>query len=86
MSKSTRKPPAEVSANEFWDLLRKHDWHYQYSDDYSVWRAGSDERDYLRRVAMQSDTHTDFFRRWLYWREKGHPGNPPLPEGGESDG
>ncbi len=26
-------------------LLAFHDWHYEYSDDYSAWRRGQAERD-----------------------------------------
>jgi hypothetical protein len=25
-------------------LLKFHDWHYEFSDDYSVWKRGSAER------------------------------------------
>ena len=30
-------------------LLRSHDWTYNYSDDHSAWRRGSDEADDIRR-------------------------------------
>jgi hypothetical protein len=31
------------SLNQFWRILRNHDWTYQYSDDHSVWSRGHTE-------------------------------------------
>jgi hypothetical protein len=35
---------------EFERLLKAHDWLYQMSDDFSVWRSGRDARDELDRL------------------------------------
>ena len=35
--------------------LRTHDWFYEYSDDHSVWRRGSDERDVIRKLQEEID-------------------------------
>lgn len=32
------------SLNEFWKMLKTHDWDYDYSDDSSVWRRGQAQR------------------------------------------
>lgn len=37
--------------------LKAHDWYYQYSDDHSVWRAGSSEHNILWSIAKQSPEH-----------------------------
>ena len=31
------------------NLLSKHDWYYEYSDDHRVWRKGRDEAEEIRR-------------------------------------
>ena len=38
MNQESKK--AGVSLVEFYELLDRHDWTYQYSDDVSVWRRG----------------------------------------------
>ena len=30
-------------------LLRSHDWYFDYSDDYSVWKKGMAERDAINQ-------------------------------------
>ena len=37
------------------NLLRTHDWSYEWSDDHSVWKRGSDERQVLRQMQTQCD-------------------------------
>ena len=31
------------------ELVRKHDWYFDYSDDHSVWKRGRDVQDEIRR-------------------------------------
>lgn len=35
--------------------LHRHDWHYNYSDDYRVWRRGADEIDAIYRMLKELD-------------------------------
>ena len=37
------------------NLLRTHDWSYEWSDDHSVWKRGSDERQALRQMQTKCD-------------------------------
>ena len=30
--------------NTLEEMLARHDWHYEYSDDHSVWTQGRDQR------------------------------------------
>lgn len=54
---STRAPSWEPwtanSLKEFYDLLERHDWFYSYSDDHSVWLAGTRRVDELRAIAAK---------------------------------
>ena len=40
-----------MTDSEFFALCQRHDWTYQYSDDHSVWRRGSDAAAKLRSEA-----------------------------------
>ena len=44
---------------EFYSELLRHDWFYEYSDDHSVWRRGSQNQDYLRNKSYES---LDYFK------------------------
>lgn len=37
--------------DKYVDMLKSHDWYYDYSDDHSVWRKGSDAHKQLRYMA-----------------------------------
>lgn len=47
---------------EFYDLLAKHDWYFDYSDDFRVWQRGQAERQRIRTIAKESVEHNDLFR------------------------
>jgi len=36
-----------MDAKEYWNLLEKHDWFFDYSDDIRVFKKGNAERNYL---------------------------------------
>lgn len=36
--------------NQFWRILRNHDWTFEYSDDHSVWRRGSAELSAIKDI------------------------------------
>jgi len=38
------------SLNQFWRMLRNHDWTFDYSDDHSIWRRGTAELSAIREV------------------------------------
>lgn len=46
---------------EYYNLLDKHDWFYEYSDDFSVWSAGQNKRQKLLAIAKESDTHKQLY-------------------------
>ncbi len=45
------------SLQEYWDMLNRHDWTYEYSDDHQVWRRGDGNRKKLERIANTSPEH-----------------------------
>lgn len=50
-----------MTLNEYSALLARHDWTYQYSDDYLVWSRGADEREKIIRAAKESPAHQALF-------------------------
>lgn len=59
----------EKEWQEFEERLKNHDWAYQYSDDHSIWKAGSDNWDkiaYLGKYLKQVDLPrvTEIFNRY----------------------
>jgi len=54
---------SEASNEQMWkeyeQRLKKHDWYYEYSDDFRVWEAGSrsyDELERMRKKLMKIDS------------------------------
>jgi hypothetical protein len=40
---------------EYREALQNHDWYYDYSDDYTAWCRGRDEREALRAARAKFD-------------------------------
>jgi hypothetical protein len=43
--------------SEYITLLQKHDWYYNYSDDFTFWQKGRNERDKLLQLRLELDQH-----------------------------
>jgi hypothetical protein len=41
----------------FENLLKSHDWTFDFSDDHSVWTRGNEERERLRSIALTLGEH-----------------------------
>ena len=52
---------------EFYDLLLRHDWTYQYADDHRHYTKGERERRQIQFVMDQNEEYTPVFRE-LYNR------------------
>ena len=49
---------------DYYSELLRHDWFYEYSDDHSVWRRGSQNHDYLRNKSYESLDYFKMFREY----------------------
>jgi hypothetical protein len=54
---TTDNSGSNISLHDYWNMLNRHDWYYQYSDDNRVYRAGSRAESDLRLIARQSQEH-----------------------------
>lgn len=56
----------EITIEEYYRLLKAHDWYYEFSDDHRVWKEGQRKSDYLRKVAdLKSDLGDNSFSSLL---------------------
>ena len=39
-----------MTLQEFYDLLKVHDWSYQYSDDHRYWTKGRDQDNMIHHI------------------------------------
>lgn len=72
---------APVTVEEFdtyANLLKGHDWYYNYSDDYSVWRAGQKSQEELYRKSNLSDELREAYSAYSKWIYGGRKGESPL--------
>ena len=53
-----------MTLQEFYDLLKRHDWTYNYSDDHRVWQKGLDESKMIQHILMGNSKDLRF--RKLY--------------------
>lgn len=47
---------------EYLAALQRHDWHYDYSDDYRVWRNG---RENEKQLLAQADSDAHYYAAYL---------------------
>ena len=46
-----------ISLEAFWNVLCRHDWYFEFSDDFSVWKRGAESESQVKTIASQSDQH-----------------------------
>lgn len=51
-----------MSPSEFFKLLEKHDWYYQYSDDHRAWEKGNSESKRIQAIAQEIPVFLDMYR------------------------
>lgn len=44
-----------MTLRDYLNALKRHDWHYEYSDDHATYKRGLAERTALRQAQMQLD-------------------------------
>lgn len=73
----------QVSLQEFYDQLNRHDWYFDFSDDICVCRKGREETARLTGIANQSPEHKalmDAFRDHYFSGESWGTEKKPKPE------
>jgi len=50
-----------ISLEAFWNVLCRHDWYFEFSDDFSVWKRGAAAESQVKTIASQSDKHQQLF-------------------------
>lgn len=57
-----------MQLKDYDELLSKHDWYFQFSDDHQVYCRGRDEREDISKISKLSDQHAKLFSIWhLYY-------------------
>ena len=49
---------------EYYDMLARHDWFYEYSDDNAVWRRGVASETAIREATTQSPAHAELYQAY----------------------
>ena len=56
-----------MSLKEFYQLLKRHDWWYEMSDDHGVWRRGQDSLVHIRSIADTSLRHRALYEAYAHY-------------------
>ena len=65
-----------MTLQEFYDALEWHDWHYQYSDDRSVYKRGDEQQRKIEQWANEHPEHKRLFDEFAAYVR----GSGPKPE------
>ena len=52
---------------EFYNLCARHDWTYEFSDDYSAWYRGKEKAAALRLAMHDRPDLKAIFAAWVAW-------------------
>lgn len=58
---------------KYYDLLDKHDWYYEYSDDNSVWRQGLSYSNMLIRISNEKPEYKEMYLAFKAHHYSGKP-------------
>jgi hypothetical protein len=62
-----------VTLEQYWVMLNNHDWYYNYSDDPSVWRRGSNNEAKMVGTSKQSPEHEALYKGFVAHHFSGDP-------------
>ena len=74
-----------MNLQEFYDLLKRHDWSFEYSDDHRHWQRGRDQLNQSQGILKQNEDNPryrslfDQYRAWAFDVE-GDITKPEKPE------
>ena len=74
-----------MNLQEFYDLLKRHDWSFQYTDDHRHWQRGRDQLNQIQGILKQNEdipryrSLFDQYRAWAFDVE-GDITKPEKPE------
>jgi hypothetical protein len=52
----------QITIEEFYDMLEKHDWYYDFADDHRYWKAGKAS---LEKIKILTQKDSIFARLYL---------------------
>lgn len=63
---------------DYYDKLEHHDWTFEYTEDYNVWRRGRTQLDTLHGLAAKHPDFDQLFRTYAdhIWRGAEKPARP----------
>jgi|TARA_B110001454_G_scaffold68448_1_gene66833 hypothetical protein len=74
-----------MTLQEFYDLLKAHDWSYEYSDDHRYWNKGRNEDGMIQHILQGHSRDPQFrglydqYRSWAF-DTQGDITKPERPE------
>ena len=76
----SNKQVSSENISEYFRELQRHDWYYEYSDDHSVWKRGSDERTRLtQKKEYVGGVYHEMYSEFYNWY-RGEREQPTLEE------
>lgn len=72
-----------VTLKEYYQMLDKHDWYFDWSDDGRVWEKGRANNSRLAAISTQSPKHKELWEGFKKHKFTGKPWNTeqaPKPE------
>lgn len=55
----TSQSSKTISLSDYWDMLDKHDWYYEFSDDNRVWQAGRQSETSILELSKTSQEYSN---------------------------
>jgi hypothetical protein len=75
--KNSMKGNNTMKLTDYYDLLAKHNWYYNFSDDNRVWRAGEINLTHLLNIAHESAAHAELYRQFEEYHFSGSAFDKP---------
>ncbi len=58
-----------MDLQEFYDLLKRHDWSFNYSDDHRQWQRGRDQLNQIQYILKQNEDEPKYRALFDHYRE-----------------
>jgi hypothetical protein len=58
-----------MTLQEFYDLLARHDWSFNYSDDHRQWQRGHDQLNQIQHILKQNEDNPSYSSLYDHYRD-----------------
>ena len=64
---TTQIETKQITIEEFYEMLEKHDWYYDFADDHRYWKAGKSSLEKIKALTIKDANFAKLYLDYSAW-------------------